>query len=499
MRARPSRNPSLWLATSESTDYPPLTADVNVDVAVVGGGITGLTTAYLLGAEGRSVAVVEADRIVEGVTGYTTAKLTSLHTLIYDKLTTDAGEDTARLYAQANQAAIERVADIVEARGIDCSFTRAPAYTYTVDPDEAEQIEAEVVAAQAAGLPAHLVRDTPLPFAVAAAIRVDGQAWFHPRRYLLALAEAIEAYGGRIFERTRALDVETDGPCHVRTEGGTVTARDVVVASHFPFYDKAFYFARLSPWFSYLTAMRLDGPAPEGMFIDTESQHTLRRHVDDDRELLLVGGQGHRTGRGGDTTECYRRIEDWARERFPVKEVLHRWATQDYGTPDDIPYIGPLTPSAEHVYVATGFKGWGMTSGTLAGMILTDAIMDRDNPWAETFDPNRMDLDSLGSLAKQNVATARELVSGHLRSTEEDALPPGEAAVVDGPDGKEAHFHAPDGTHYRVSAICPHMKCVLSWNPAETTWDCSCHGSRFGVDGRVIHGPSLEDLEWKGG
>lgn len=488
-------HPSLWLATSGSTNYPSLTNDVEVDVAIVGGGIAGLTAALLLKQMGKRVAVIEADRIVEGVTAYTTAKLTSLHTLIYDKLTQQFDTQTALAYGAANQAAIEMVAQLVDSYGIDCDFTYASAYTYTLRQGEVAQIEAEVRAAQNVGLPAQLVTETPLPFEIAAAVRFDNQAWFHPRNYLLALAQEIHGDGSYIFEKTLAKDIDSNDPCQVKTDCGTITATDVIIASHFPFYDKAFYFARLEPHFSYLMAMTLNGPVPEGMFIDTQSEHTLRRHVTDGQEMLLIGGQGHKTGQGGDTTERYQRIEEWARRHFSVKQILHRWATQDYTTPDEIPYIGRLTPTSRHLYVATGFKGWGMTSGTLAGLILADLITDRPNPWASVFDPNRFDLDSLPKFTKQNLNVANEFVKGYLLPKEDAPLPRGQGSVVDGPDGKEAHYHAEDGTYHRVSAICPHMKCVLAWNPAEKTWDCGCHGSRFGADGRVIHGPALSDLE----
>jgi glycine/D-amino acid oxidase-like deaminating enzyme/nitrite reductase/ring-hydroxylating ferredoxin subunit len=468
-----------------------------VDVAIVGGGIAGLTCALLLKQMGKRVAVVEADRIVEGVTAYTTAKLTSLHTLIYHELTQNFGAETAVAYGAANQAAIELVKQVVNRYNIDCDFTPAPAYTYTQDPQEVERIQREVEAAQRIGLPAHFVTETPLPFQVAAAVRFDDQAWFHPRKYLLALAEMIAGDGSHIFEQTLAQDVAEGDPCQVLTGRGRVTATDVIIASHFPFYDKAFYFARLSPHFSYLMAMTLHEPAPEGMFIDTSDSRTVRRHVMEGEEMLLVGGEGHKTGQGGDTNARYQRIEEWARRHFAVKTIHHRWATQDYATPDQIPYIGRMTPTSNHLYVATGFKGWGMSSGVAAGLILSDLIGGRRNPWTVTFDPNRIDLDSVGKLARQNLDVASEFAKGYLRPAQDAPLAPGEGRIVNGANGKEAHYRAQDGTTHCLSALCPHMKCVVNWNPAEQSWDCPCHGSRFAGDGRVIHGPALNNLEAK--
>ncbi len=489
---------SLWLATTPGTSYPPLTDDVHVDVAIVGGGIAGVTAALLLKRLGKRVAIVEADRIVEGVTAYTTAKLTSQHTLIYDYLTRRFGKDTAFAYGTANQAAIRLVEQLIEQHNIECEFGRTSAYTYTQSPREIDKIEAEVEAALRVGLPAHFTVETGLPFNVAAAVRFDDQARFHPRKYLLALAQMIPGEGSHIFEKTKAVDVEEGEPCQVITERGKVIADDVIIATHFPFYDKAFYFARMSPHFSYLMAMTLNEAVPEGMFISTDSSHTLRRHLTaDGQELLLVGGQGHKTGQGGDTAPRYQRIEEWARQHFSVKSVLHRWATEDYQTTDRIPYIGRMNPTSNHLYVATGFKGWGMTSGTAAAIILTDLVMGYENPWAQFFDPNRVSLDGLATLAKQNMNVAGEFAKGYLSADDAKVMPPGEGRIVDGDDGKEAHYRDADGTGYRLSAICPHLGCVVNWNSAEHTWDCPCHGSRFGVDGRVIHGPALKDLERK--
>ncbi len=482
---------SLWMATTPTTSYPRLPGDLQVDVVVIGAGIAGLTTATLLKQAGKTVAVLEADHVVRGVTANTTAKITSLHTLIYAHLMDKEGEDSARVYAAANQAAIELVDRMVQELDINCEFTRTPAYTYTESIDERETIQDEVEAARRAGLPAHFVTETPLPFEVAGAVRFDNQASFHPRKYLLALAERIPGNGSHLFEQTKVNTIEEEEACTVVTEQGTVSATDVVLATHFPHVDNAFYFARMAPYFSYLMAMTLDEPVPEGMFISADSMHTLRRHVSDGQELLLVGGEGHKTGQGGDTVARFQRIEEWARERFAVNSVLYNWATQDYQTPDSIPYIGLSTPSSHHVYVATGFKGWGMSSGTAAGMILTDLIIGRKNPWADVFDPNRVDLSGMGTLASENMNVAKEYGLGLIRSGEDNSpVAPGEGCITDGPNGREAQARSADGVLHRLSPFCTHMGCLVSWNTAETTWDCPCHGSRFTAEGEVLHGPA---------
>ncbi len=485
---------SLWLATTARTGYGTLPAEMHVDVAVAGGGIAGLTAAWLLRRQGLRVAVLEAGRIAEATTGHTTAKLTSQHGLIYDYLTTTYGAETAARYAAANEAAIDLVEAIVQEHGIACDFARTPAYVYTQDEGEVGQIEAEAEAAQRAGLPASVVTETPLPFPVKAALRFDRQARFHPRKYLLALAELFVAAGGQIVEGVRAQDVEQGEPCRVTTDRGVLVARDVIMATHFPFHDNGLYFARMKPGMSYLMAATLDGPVPEGMFIDVAAQHTLRRHVEEGQEMLIVGGEGHTTGQESDAAGRYGRIESFARTHFPVRAFLYRWATQDFTPFDRVPFIGRSNPTSRHLYVATGFMKWGMTTGTVAGMLLTDLIAGRENPWTGVFDPNRVELAGITRLVQGNLQVGKEFLTGRLGSDEARPLPAGEGQVIDTPQGKVAVYRDEEGSERRLSAVCPHMKCIVAWNADEKTWDCPCHASRFDVDGRVLDGPALSPL-----
>jgi glycine/D-amino acid oxidase-like deaminating enzyme len=461
----------LWLATTERSDYAPLDGDATVDVAVIGGGIAGLTTALRLKEEGKRVAVLEAGRIVEGVTAYTTAKVTSLHGLIYDHLARSFDEETARLYAQANQAALGLIARNVDRYRIDCDFERAAAYTYTTKAEEVEQIRAEVEAARKAGLEAQLVTETSLPFPVAGAIRLDHQAQFHPRKYLLGLAQLVDEDGSHVWEHTKALEVEDasedGGRCRVMTDRGVVTADAIVMATHFPLFDNAFYFARMEPFRSYALAFSLGGLPPEGMYITPNSEHSIRRHrLGDGREVLIVGGEGHKTGKADDTPERYARVEAWAREHFPVQDVLYSWSTQDFETFDRIPFIGLSGPGAKRLYVATGFKGWGMTSGTLAGLTISQAILGHPSPWAEVFHPNRVELAGAGDMIKANLGVAKDFVVDHLAPDQGSETP-----------------------------TCTHMGCKLNWNRAEESWDCPCHGSRFSAEGAVLNGPAQKPLE----
>ncbi|PCR90246.1 FAD-dependent oxidoreductase [Natrinema ejinorense] len=508
------RPESLWLATTPTTEYDPFEGGLDVDVAIVGGGITGLSAAINLTEAGRSVAVLESDRIVESTTGHTTAKLTSQHGLIYDTLVSQFGEEKAKQYAHANEAAIEEVERRIDDGDIDCDFRRTDAYTYAASSDDRERIREEVDAAKRLGLPASYVEETPLPFDVPGAIRFDEQAAFHPRQYLLAIAEQVHGDGSYVFEGTRALDLEPGSPCRVETDRGDVVADDVVVATHFPFFDRAGYFARMHPHRAYLLAVRTDGTPPEGMYYSTASPPaTMRRYPtseggadDEDDPLLLVGGQSHKPGlEGPPTSERYRRCEAFAREHFDVESIEYRWSTMDYSPVDRVPFIGRIDPLSAHVYVGTGFKGWGMTNGTAAGLILADLIVEGSNPWADVFDPQRL---TPGASAKrfleENAKVGGSFVGDRIKSllsslgTDGVAdLPPGDARVVRRASQPVGLYRDESGTTHAVSATCPHMGCLVRWNDAERTWDCPCHGSRFTHDGEVLSGPALEGLLYR--
>src|SRR3954462_9147008 len=499
------KNTSLWVDTAPETDYPALTPGLHVDVAVLGGGIAGLTTALLLKRDGARVAVVEAGRVGAGGTAYTTAKVTSLHGIQYQSVASNFGDDGASAYAEANEKGLAQVAAFVDELKIDCDWRRKPAYTYAEDDSDRDTIEKEVDAAQRAGLDAHFTTETDLPWPVAGAIRVDDQAEFHPRLYLIALAKAVAGRGSHVFERTRATAV-AGGKEHVRvsTAAGELTADQVVVATHFPFLDRGGYFARMHPERSYGLGLYLrpGAKAPQGMYLSTESpSHTVRSHPTARGEMVIAGGESHKTGQGGDTTERVARLERWAHEHFDVRSIEYRWSTQDNMPVDGVPFIGRLAPFQKRLWVATGFMRWGLTNGTAAGMILTDLIAGRKNPWADLFDATRFKpLASAKELVKENANVGVRFVGDHLgrpdvRSV--DALAPGEAGIVRRGAGKVAAYREDDGTLHTVSAVCTHLGCQVKWNEAETSWDCPCHGSRFDFTGRVIQGPAVKDLENK--
>ena len=490
---------SIWMADTEGPSYPPLEDDASVDVAVVGGGIAGVTAARHLKDAGLSVAVIESNGIGSGTTGRSTAKLTSQHGLVYRDLISDHGEDRAWQYARANEAAIDEVESRVDEHGIDCDFQRTEAYTYTTDAGGRSKVSQEVEAAKRLGLPASYTETTDLPYEVEAAVEFKEQARFDPRAYVVGLAETIPGDGSHVYEGTKATGIERGRRPRVETDRGTVAAEDVVVATLFPFYDRGLYFSRLTPKQSYVLAVRLAGGAPQGMYYrDGDPYFSVRPHPTGEASTVLVGGQNHRTGHGHHAMEKYRKLEAEARRKFDVEAVTYRWSTQDFVSADGVPFVGKLAPQTDHVYVATGFGGWGLTNGTAAGRLIADLVTGRENDWQEVYRPTRLPtVASARALVDHNAKAARHFLEDHLRSPRRPRLGelgPDEAAVVDGDDGPVAAYRDDDGEVHAVSAVCTHLSCNVQWNDAERTWDCPCHGSRFGYDGAVVDGPAADPL-----
>lgn len=492
---------SFWIATAPQVTFPLLTETVSVDVAILGGGIVGILTAWLLKQAGATVAVIEANRICHGVTGHTTAKVTALHGLIYEHLTGYFGKEMASIYAHANSTAIERIADWTRDGLIACDLRRAPAYTYTTTSSRIWRIEAEVKAAQAAGLPAEFVDGKELPMQAEAAIRLDNQLHFHPLKFLLHIAPAIPGDGSHVFEQTRALSVRQDRrPMEVLTDRGVVHARNVVVATHYPILNKpGLYFSRLYPIRSYVVGLEADG-ALQGMYYQYEHPgHSYRPQPFEGETLAITGGEDQRTGTADDTVARYERVAEWGRSLTGSGAARYRWSTQDNATPDRVPYIGRLTGDSEGVFVATGFDGWGMTHGVISAMTLTDLIVDRDNAWARLYDSTRFrPATSARQFLVENVKTARHLIGDRVEkqpTLTAANLDKGQGSLITAPDGSRAAIYKDEeGIVHAVNPTCTHMGCLVHWNQAERSWDCPCHGSRFGPDGEVLHAPAIRPL-----
>jgi glycine/D-amino acid oxidase-like deaminating enzyme/nitrite reductase/ring-hydroxylating ferredoxin subunit len=491
---------SYWVDSAPASDYPKLTKDLTVDVAVIGAGMVGVTAALFLKEHGATVALIEGGRVSGGVTANTTAKVSSAHGMHYDAVRSSFGTDGASAYAEANQAALERIAKYVDDLGIDCDWRRKPAFVYSVDPEQRGKLDKELEAATGAGLPVSLVTEAAeLPFAIDAALRYENQAEFHPVKYLRHLAREIPGGGSHVFERTRVVSAKDGHPATVTTrDGATVTAANVIVATHFPFLDRGLYFARMHAERSYAIGMFVDDHQVEGMYLSTESpSHTIRSIPTERGEMLMVGGESHKVGQS-DEASRYAAVEAWAREHWTVREVAYRWSTQDAMPVDGVPYVGKLNPGAKSLWVGTGFLKWGLTNGTAAARILSDRIVGKEPPpYAGLFDSTRLKpIASASEFVKENVNVAlqyAELVTGGEVSSV-DEIARGRGAVIRRGLKKIAVYRDTHGVLHELSAMCTHLGCIVHWNDEEKTWDCPCHGSRFARDGHVVNGPAIAAL-----
>ena len=429
---------SIWEQTARLPQFDALTGGVQTDVLIIGGGMAGILCAYFLEQAGVDYLLLEADRICGGVTGNTTAKITSQHGLIYSRLAREFGLEAARLYLEANEAALARYRSLC--REIDCDFQEQDAYVYSLG--RRDKLENEVAVLEQLGVPARLVSDLPLPILAAGAVRFPGQAQFHPLRFIAAIARGL-----RIHEHTKVLSLR-DG--EAVTSGGTVRAGKVVAATHFPLLNRhGSYFLKLCQHRSYVLALR-GAPELEGMYVDAaEDGLSLRSY----HGLLLLGGGGHRTGKkGGGWAE----LSAVAQRAYPNAREAARWATQDCMSLDGVPYIGQYSARTPGLFVAAGFNKWGMTSSMAAAMLLADLVRGRDNPYAALFSPSR------SILRPQLAANALEAAANLLTPT----VP-----------------------------RCPHMGCALKYNRQEHSWDCPCHGSRFAQDGRLLDNPAMVEID----
>ena len=491
-----ARHMSYWNATAPARPFPRLAGDIEADVAVIGGGIVGVTTARMLKDRGLRVALVEARGIGEEVTGKSTAKITSQHNITLTIVEKKFGEKGARLYAEANEAGVGAIRRLAREHRIDCNLEGKPAFAYTNDEAEVGRIEAEVEAARRFGLPAALTRDTGLPFPVLAAMRWDDQAQFHPVKYVKGLAATLPGDGCQVFEGSRVIDWD---PRRIATGQGSVLARHVVMATHLPLGQTGLFYAEAFPHIHPVIMGRAE-PArvPDGMYISVETpRHSVRGHRDDEgRDWLIFAGPSFKAGHVDDERASFADLERFAAAHFGVTPD-YRWANEDYTPVDHVPFIGWSSSIGDAYLVATGFNAWGISNGTAAAMLIADLIEGRDNPWLDLFDATRIKpIAGAKEFVAGTAETASHLVGGYLSTKPHDvgALAKGEAAILK-LDGKNvAAFRDEAGALHAVSAVCTHMGCLVGWNETDRTWDCPCHGSRFALDGGVIHGPAVKPL-----
>lgn len=494
---------SYWIVSSReiASEYPALKEDVKANVVIVGGGIAGITCAYLLKKEGLSVILLEADILAGGTTGHTTAKITSQHHLIYHKLLKQLGTELAQQYANANETALREIKALIDELSISCDYIPQPAIIYTEKDEKVSTLQDEMKAAERLGLPAFYQDSIPFPFTVKGALRFDQQAQFHPLKYSLNLAKAFVRNGGQIYEKTRAVEIEKDTAYTVVTENGCRIETDqLIIATHYPFYNKhGMYFTRIYQERSYITAIKATEQYPGGMYINAEDPvRSLRSLKTDSEELILIGGARHKAGQCDDTLKKYKELLDFAAPYYSISNVPFHWSAQDCMTMSGLPFVGNYTEGTPNLYIITGFSKWGMTNSMASAILLRDLIIKGDSPWKEVYNPSRKTkIQTAVHYMAENLNTAEKLIGGKLSSPPEEEeidIAPGEGKVVT-LYGKRAGAYRDDaGVLYIVNTTCTHMGCELNWNSAEKTWDCPCHGSRFSFEGKIIEGPAVEPL-----
>ncbi len=511
MASQSTLNSSVWMAPGIIPWLPPLRGDRRAGVCVVGAGIAGLSVAYLLAREGVPVVVLDSGPVGGGQTQYTSAHLSNAIDDRFFEIERLHGERGARLAADSHAAAISLIEDVARAEQIACDCERVDGYLFLGEGDEPDLLDREMAAARRAGLKIDMLARAPLPFDTGRCLRFPNLGQFHPTRYLAGLVLAIQRLGGEVYADTHVERVEGGDPARVTTRPGpTVTAGAVVVATNTPINDLVTIHTKQAPYLTYVIGAAVPaGAVAHALYWDTQDPYHYVRvqalspdaagvpYGPDEVELLIVGGEDHKTGQADDQAARFGRLEAWARQRFPmIREVPFRWSGQVMETIDGLAFIGRNPGDADNVFIATGDSGMGLTHGTIAGILLTDLILGRPNPWATLYDPSRKALRAAGEYARENLNVAAQyadwLTGGDVASA--DRIADGNGAVLRRGLGKVAVYRDERGDLHERSATCTHLGCVVGWNDAEKTWDCPCHGSRFDKFGRVMNGPAVSDL-----
>ncbi|GGB60652.1 FAD-dependent oxidoreductase [Virgibacillus dakarensis] len=489
-----------WRDSVSLPTFPKLDESIDADVGIVGGGIVGITAAYLLSKQNLKVVLIDAGVILNGTTGHTTAKITAQHGLIYNELIEHFGKNKASLYYKACMEAKQLIEETITEHDISCDFKKEDAYVFTNAKSYLQQLETEKKAYDQLDIPGELTNTIPLTLPIKSALIMKDQAQFHPLKYLKVLVEQAVKNGAEIYENTTAVDVEyTKHPAIITRDEHRIKCRYVIEASHYPFYDgQGFYPTRMYPERSYIIAVKTPKQFPGGMYINAESPtRSVRGATVNGEDLWLIVGENHKTGQGKSTMDHYKALQDYAETHFGISEFVYRWSAQDLTTLDKVPYIGPVTGAQQSVFVATGFRKWGMTNGTIAAKVISDQIMQKDSAYADLYTPSRFQADpAIREFTTANADVAKHLIKGKLEFTNDNIkdLSPDDATITRVNGLRTGVYKDKDNKLYAVDTTCKHMGCEVHWNSGDRTWDCPCHGSRYTYTGEVVEGPAKEPL-----
>lgn len=477
---------SVWKAEININERKALNQNIKCDVLVIGAGMAGILTAYMLNKSGSDVVVIDAGRIGGGVTKNTTAKITSQHDLIYDKLIKEFGEEAARQYAKANELAIKKYKEIIDEESIDCDYEKKSAYLYS--SNDVSILEDEYKAAIKLKIDAELIDEIDIPVMAKKALKFKNQAQFNPLKFLKSISEKLT-----IYENTAALDITEDNIVVTKNDL-KIKANKIVVATHYPFLNTpGYYFMRMHQERDYVIALE-NAQDVNGMYIGVEENSYSFRNY---KNLLLFGGAGHRTGEN-EEGGAYEKLRKVAKELYPNAIERYHWSAQDCITIDNIPYIGEYSLKTPDIFVETGFKKWGMTSSMVAAMIISDLILGKENDFSEIFSPRRLDISvSIKNAANDLLLTAKNFLAQRLDIPMEsyEDIKIGHGGIVEYNGQKAGVYKDKNGMVYVVSTKCAHLGCELKWNPDELTWECPCHGSRYNYEGKWIESPTNKNLD----
>lgn len=495
---------SFWILEQKGKDYPALDKNIETDYLIVGAGLTGLHTAYLLKDQNKKIVIVDADKVGYGSSGRNTGKITSSHGLIYDKISKKYGDEKSKLYYEANEEGMKLIKEIIHKNNIDCNFEKLPNYIFTEQEDYVNELKQEYETCQRLQIPYKYLNNIEnFPLDIKAALKLENQAQFNTKKYIDKLAEVNSSNGVLIYENTPVVGLNKEnGEYIVKIKDNMeIKTKILIIASSNPWYDGLkFYFSKQQASRSYLNLSKLNKSIAKGMFINVEKpSKTIRTYTQDDKEYLICGGFDHQTGKHDDESSVFSQIVDFAKNNFKIGTIEYKWSTQDYITTDNIPYIGNINEEEQNLYIATGFCKWGISTSAVAGIIFRDLILNGDSKYKELFNPSRAGSYLNLNYLKQNTIMAYDYIKGKIKggSTDFDLeKEEGKVVIING--DKYGTYKDKDGKVFVVDITCTHLGCELKFNSFEHSWDCPCHGSRFNYDGTVLNGPALKPLKLLG-